>query len=92
MLFVARFPVHEDAASVGNYGLWDQVRALEWVRDVISDFNGDSNYVTIFGQSAGGGSVSQMIMSVPARGEDWMREGKGEGRTQEGRERGEKEK
>ena len=84
--------MHEDAASVGNYGLWDQVRALEWVRDVISDFNGDPNDVTIFGQSAGGGSVSQMIMSVPARGEDWMREGKGEGRAQEGRERGEKEK
>ena len=74
----------KDAASVGNYGVWDQVRAFEWVRDVISDFNGDPNDVTIFGQSAGGSSESQLIMSVPARDEDWMREGKGEGGAQRG--------
>ena len=48
----------EDGASPGNYGLRDQIMALEWVRDVISDFSGDPTNVTIFGESAGGASVS----------------------------------
>ncbi|XP_076462534.1 neuroligin-4, X-linked-like [Babylonia areolata] len=57
-----------DAASPGNYGLYDQIRALEWVRDAISAFNGDPNDVTIFGQSAGSSSVSQLILTPAAKG------------------------
>lgn len=59
----------EDSAIPGNYGLLDQIRALEWVRDVISAFNGDPNDVTIFGESAGGSSVSLLVLSSESRGE-----------------------
>ncbi|KAK7482264.1 hypothetical protein BaRGS_00026507, partial [Batillaria attramentaria] len=58
----------EDGASSGNYGLWDMIRALEWVRDSISSFNGDPNDVTIFGESAGSTSVSLLVDSEAARG------------------------
>ena len=59
----------EDSAIPGNYGIWDQIRALEWVRDTISAFNGDPNDVTIFGESAGSSSVSILVLSHEANGE-----------------------
>lgn len=50
----------------GNYGLMDQIAALKWVKDNIEKFGGNSNNVTIFGQSAGGVSVTALMASPQA--------------------------
>jgi len=49
-------------------GLLDQITALKWVRDNIKNFGGDSNKITIFGESAGGWSVSTLLAMPEAKG------------------------
>ncbi|MEV4320479.1 carboxylesterase family protein [Actinocrispum sp. NPDC049592] len=51
-----------------NRGLLDQVAALEWVRDNVRAFGGDPGQVTVFGQSAGGGSVAALLAMPRAAG------------------------
>jgi para-nitrobenzyl esterase len=63
---------HRDLADpdglVGNWGIWDQVAALAWVRENISAFGGDPGNVTAFGESAGGFSVAALLGCPAARG------------------------
>lgn len=57
-----------DPIARGNYGLFDQILALQWVKKNIVSFNGNPDSVTIFGESAGGMSVSLLSLMPSNRG------------------------
>ncbi|KAJ8954409.1 hypothetical protein NQ318_011083 [Aromia moschata] len=61
------FSVPPTMPPPGNYGLKDQVVALRWVQNNIENFGGNRDNVTIFGQSAGGASVSYHMLSPESR-------------------------
>ena len=63
-LYLARLGGLELGDS-GNAGLLDLVLALQWVRDNIAEFGGDSNRVMLFGQSGGGAKIAT-LMAMPA--------------------------
>ena len=53
----------QEAGFTGNYGLFDQMTAIKWVKDNIASFGGDPENITIMGQSAGAMSVQQLCLS-----------------------------
>ena len=55
--------LEQEAGHSGNYGLYDQLCAIRWVKDNIAAFGGDPENITIMGQSAGGMSVQQHCLS-----------------------------
>ncbi|XP_050615853.1 bile salt-activated lipase isoform X5 [Macaca thibetana thibetana] len=57
-----------DANLPGNYGLRDQHMAIAWVKRNIAAFGGDPNNITLFGESAGGASVSLQTLSPYNKG------------------------
>jgi para-nitrobenzyl esterase len=56
------------AEPTGNFGILDQIAALQWVQRNIAAVGGDPHNVTIFGESAGGGSVNALLITPRARG------------------------
>jgi len=68
--FLAHPELNKESAhgGSGNYGLLDQIAALQWIHRNIAAFGGDPEKVTIFGQSSGAMSVSMLIASPLAAG------------------------
>ncbi|KAE9549775.1 hypothetical protein FO519_007004 [Halicephalobus sp. NKZ332] len=55
-----------DSEAPGNYGIWDQIEALKFVQKVIKEFGGNPSKTTIFGESAGGASISLLSVTPEA--------------------------
>jgi para-nitrobenzyl esterase len=53
----------EESGHSGNYGLYDQLAAIQWVYRHIADFGGNPEKITLFGQSAGAMSTQQHVLS-----------------------------
>lgn len=58
MGFVCLPELHEEAGHSGNYGLFDQVAAMQWVHDNIASFGGDPGNITLMGNGSGAMSVT----------------------------------
>jgi para-nitrobenzyl esterase len=62
------FAAASTTISTGNYGLLDQIAAPRWIKSNIGVFGGNSGKIMIFGESAGAGSVNNLLVSPLARG------------------------
>lgn len=68
MGFVCLPQLKEEAGFTGNYGLYDQLCAIQWVKDNIAAFGGDPGNMTLMGQSAGAASVQLQCSSSLSAG------------------------
>ena len=57
----------ETTGSTGNYGLQDQIEALRWIQSNIGVFGGDNSNILIFGESAGAGSITNLLVVESAQ-------------------------
>ena len=68
MGFLCLPQLKQEAGHTGNYGLYDQMTAIQWVKDNIAAFGGDPENITIMGQSAGAASVQLQSCSPLTKG------------------------
>lgn len=68
MGFIALPELQAEAGFTGNYGLYDQQTAILWVKHNIEAFGGDSENITVMGQSAGAMSIQQHCLSPMSKG------------------------
>lgn len=66
--FLAHPWLRDEHGRSGNYGILDQLAALNWIRENISAFGGDPDNITVFGQSAGAMSVQTLVSSPLSAG------------------------
>ncbi len=66
--FLATEDMLEEEGTAGNFGLLDQIKALEWVKDNIENFGGSPDNITIIGESAGAVCVDALCVSPLAEG------------------------
>ena len=67
-LIISGFGSNGKAGFLGNNGLWDEALALNFTRQIIHNFGGDVNRITVWGNSAGGASTGALVASTHTRG------------------------
>lgn len=61
-------PDLSDQSAIANFGLWDQIAALRWIRENIQQFGGNPKKVTVFGESAGAQDILALMASEKSAG------------------------
>ena len=56
-------PELDQGPVIANFGLWDQVAALQWIQDHIEDFGGDADRITLFGESSGSANIVALMFA-----------------------------